>query len=98
MRLRRRPPVDDAVVQRPVPRFVCRTCNTSGPFYVAREVVNWVGIGNPYRSPNGSLTYTTLNTLLVGTPGPPLGYLCGYCNARCDTLEELVLEPGLIAS
>lgn len=82
-------------VEPPAPRFVCRTCGTSGPFYVARQVVNWNEINAPYRQPDGTLTYRELNVYLPGNPGPPLAYSCGGCCARADTLEELVLEPAL---
>lgn len=92
----RRRRTSEVIEELPMPRFICRTCNSDGPFYVAREVVNWTTIGDPHRKSDGSLTYRIYNSYLPGHPGPPVAYLCGNCRSATDTLEELVLEPAFV--
>lgn len=91
-------PAAEHVAEAPKHRFVCRTCGQPGPFYVAQQVTNWNSIGDPWRKPDGSLTYRRYNGFLPGTPGPPLAYYCSTCQTSCDTLEELVLEAALMAA
>ena len=83
--------------EKSIPRFVCRTCNQPGPFYVARRVTNWNKISDPWRKPDGVLTYKTyavyLERTLQGTSGPPLAFYCGNCDTVMNKLEELIREP-----